>query len=254
MQAGGAPAAAAAAPAAASAAGGGGGAPAAGDARWAAGHAQAPYVYIKRAGGAAADGEVYAKLAVLPGDDVADLAARACAAFGWGTPSQARLYLVVQSEVGGEAPSADDEKEALAGNALFPAASLQRAGVRAGALLLARVPPPAPAAAPALAAAAAAAAAAAGASFLAQPPPPHLVWPRFHAHAPVGACSISQRAAHSAARSHLFSLPAQVAVVASSLPCCRLSRRYLNKVRARPPSALSRVASALAVLRANDRH
>ena len=147
MQAGGAPAAAAAAPAAASAAGGGGGAPAAGDARWAAGHAQAPYVYIKRAGGAAADGEVYAELAVLPGDDVADLAARACAAFGWGTPSQARLYLVVQSEVGGEAPSADDEKEALAGNALFPAASLQRAGVRAGALLLARVSLPAVAAA-----------------------------------------------------------------------------------------------------------
>jgi hypothetical protein len=152
------------------------------------------FVFIKRAGGAAADGEVYAKLAILPGDDVADLAARACAKFGWGSPSQARLYLVVQSEVGGEAPSADDEKEALAGDALFPAASLQRARIEPGALLLARVPPPA---APA-AAEAAAAAAAAGASFLAQPPPPHLVWPRFHAHASVGACSISPRAAHSA--------------------------------------------------------
>jgi len=55
----------------------GGVAPAAGD-------AQPQYVFIKRAGGAAADGEVYAKLAILPGDDVADLAARACAKFGWG--------------------------------------------------------------------------------------------------------------------------------------------------------------------------
>ncbi len=118
----------------------GGVAPAAGD-------AQPQYVFIKRAGGAAADGEVYAKLAILPGDDVADLAARACAKFGWGSPSQARLYLVVLSEVGGEAPSADDEKEALAGDALFPAASLQRAGVRTGALLLARVSLPAVAAA-----------------------------------------------------------------------------------------------------------
>jgi hypothetical protein len=111
------------------------------------GDAQPQFVFIKRAGGTAADGEVYAKLAILPGDDVADLAARACAEFGWGSPSQARLYLVVRSEVGGEAPSADDEKKALAGDALFPAASLQRAGVRVGALLLARVSQPAVAAA-----------------------------------------------------------------------------------------------------------
>jgi hypothetical protein len=89
-------------------------------------------------------------LAILPGDDVADLAARAAAAFPrWGAADAGQLRLHrVQHEVGGEAPSPDDEKKALAGNALFPAAPLHRARVCAGALLVARVPaPPPPAAA-----------------------------------------------------------------------------------------------------------
>ena len=69
----------------------------------------------------------------------------------WGAADAGQLRLHrVQHEVGGEAPSPDDEMKALAGAALFPAASLQAAGVRAGALLLARVPaPPRAAAAPA---------------------------------------------------------------------------------------------------------
>jgi hypothetical protein len=67
------------------------------------------YVYIKRhvegEGGAAADGEVYAALAALPGDTVGLLAARACAAFGWGAPSQVALILLA-SKAGDEAPTA----------------------------------------------------------------------------------------------------------------------------------------------------
>ena len=117
-----------------------GGAPAAAD------HAQASYVYIKRAGDAAADGEVYAELAVLPGDTVARLAERACAKFPrWGAADagQLCLFLVAQKEAGGKAPSAEDEQKALSGDALFPAASLQSASVGGGALLLARVPAPA---------------------------------------------------------------------------------------------------------------
>ena len=134
MQAGGvAPAAAAPAPA-----------PAAGD-------VGAEYVFIKREGGAAADDEVYAELAMLPGDTVARLAERACAKFQWGSPSQARLRLVERPPDAEEPPSTDEE--ALAVELQRPHWKLARAGVGAGAWLLARLP-----------AAAAAAAAAAGAS------------------------------------------------------------------------------------------
>ncbi len=150
MQAGDAPAAdAAAAPAGAKAAGaeaaggGGGGAPAATD------HAApASYVYIKRAGGAAADDEVYAEVAILPGDDVADLAKRACAKFGWGMPSQASLFLV-DHPPGGDEPSAEVEAEAMAPSRRLQSSwTLMRKSVTAGSWLLARVPaPPPPAAA-----------------------------------------------------------------------------------------------------------
>ena len=121
-----------------------GGAPAAAD------HAQASYVYIKRAGDAAADGEVYAELAVLPGDTVARLAGRAVAAFPrWGAADagQLRLHLVERPPDADEPPSADEE--ALAVELKRPHWTLARAGVGAGSWLLARVAPPAAAAAPA---------------------------------------------------------------------------------------------------------
>ena len=102
------------------------------------------HVFIKRAGDAPAEGEAYVKLKIDSAscDDVADLVALACAAFSWAASSRVRLHLVLRAAAGGGgAPSAEDERRALAGDALFPAASLRSAGVEAGALLLARVPP-----------------------------------------------------------------------------------------------------------------
>jgi hypothetical protein len=83
----------------------------------------------------------------LAGDDVADVAKRACAEFGWGAPSQASLCLV-KSE--GARPQPAEEAAELA--PLDPSLSLAEAGVRTGSWLLARVPaaappPPPPAAA-----------------------------------------------------------------------------------------------------------
>jgi hypothetical protein len=119
-----------------------GGAPAAGDAPAAAAHAQASCVYIKRAGDAPADGDVFAELLILPGDTVARLAERACAKFAWGTPSQARLLLVDHPHDADEPPSA--EQETVATELTRPHWALPRAGVRSGSWLLARVPPPPP--------------------------------------------------------------------------------------------------------------
>jgi hypothetical protein len=102
------------------------------------------HVFIKHAGDAPAEGEAYVKLKIDSAscEDVADLVALACAAYGWVASSRARLHLVLRAAAGGGgAPSAEDERRALAGDALFPAASLRSAGVEAGALLLARVPP-----------------------------------------------------------------------------------------------------------------
>jgi len=132
--AGDAPTAAAAAPAGAGMAGGG--APAASDAPAAAG-----YVYIKRAGDAPADYEVYAALPILPGDTVALLAERACAKFArWGAADagQVRLYLVPHEGV--RKPLA--EAEARATLLDEPALSLADAGIVSGSWLLARVPRP----------------------------------------------------------------------------------------------------------------
>jgi len=116
----------------------------------AAGDAQPQYVFIKRAGGAAADDEVYAEVAILPGDTVARLAERACAKFGWGMPSQASLFLVDHLP-GGDEPSALVEAKATTPSSrrLQSGWTVERAGVGAGSWLLTRVPPPAAAAAPA---------------------------------------------------------------------------------------------------------
>jgi hypothetical protein len=113
----------------------------AGDAPAVADHAQASYVYIKRAGDAA-DGEVYAALAILPGDTVALLAARACAAFAWASPSRARLFLVDHPHDADEPPSAEEER--VATELTRPHWALPRARVGPGSWLLARVPAPAP--------------------------------------------------------------------------------------------------------------
>ena len=116
----------------------------------AAGDAQPQYAFIKRAGGAAADDEVYAEVAILPGDTVARLAERAVAAFPrWGAADagQLRLHLVERPPDADEPPSADEE--ALAVELKRPHWALARAGVGAGSWLLARVAPSAAAAAPA---------------------------------------------------------------------------------------------------------
>ena len=111
----------------------GGVAPAAGD-------AQPQYVFIKRAGGAAADDEVYAEVAILPGDTVARLAERACAKFGWGVPSQASLFFVDHLP-GGDEPSALVEAKATTPSSrrLQSGWTLERAGVEPKSWLLARV-------------------------------------------------------------------------------------------------------------------
>ena len=107
------------------------------------------YVYIKRD---AAEGEFYAELSIFSGDTVARLADRACAKFGWGVPTQARLYLVKR---GGKRPA--PEEEAAATPLDDPSDALAEAGIVKDAWLLARVSLPA-------AAAAAAAAVSAGAA------------------------------------------------------------------------------------------
>ena len=96
------------------------------------------HVFIKRANDAPAD-EVFAKLTVHAGDFVADLAERACTKFGWGVPTQMRLYLVPHA--GKENPTADAETSAKALDK--PAYSLADAGIASGSWLLARVSQPA---------------------------------------------------------------------------------------------------------------
>ena len=100
------------------------------------------HVYIKRTDNAPVEGEVFAKLEMLAGDAVADLAERACAKFGWGVPTRARLYLVKHK--GELKPLA--EAEARAALLDEPALRLERAGVVSGSWLLARVSLPAAAA------------------------------------------------------------------------------------------------------------
>ena len=81
-------------------------------------------IFIKRE---AADGEFYAELEILTGDTVGRLAARACAEYGWGASSRARLLLVKR---GGKLPTRteessstplDDPSDALASAGVAPA-------------------------------------------------------------------------------------------------------------------------------------
>ena len=96
-------------------------------------------------------GEFYAELLIVSGDTIARLAKRACAEFGWGVPTQVRLYLVKQC--GKENPTADEEASAVALDK--PAYSLADAGVVADSWVLARVSLPAAAAVAAVGAGAA---------------------------------------------------------------------------------------------------
>ena len=100
-------------------------------------------MYIARArDGAPVEGEGFAELSAFPSDTVARLTKRACAEFGWGVPTQARLYLVPSVERARELqlPGAS-AADILAGAALFPGDS-----IAPGSWLLARVSPPAAAA------------------------------------------------------------------------------------------------------------
>ena len=100
------------------------------------------HVYIKRTDNAPVEGEVFAKLEMLAGDAVTDLAERACAKFGWGVPTRARLYLAKQG--GKENPTAEEEASAVALDK--PSYSLAEVGIASGSWLLAHVSLPAAAA------------------------------------------------------------------------------------------------------------
>jgi hypothetical protein len=95
-------------------------------------------VLIKRE---AAEGEAYAELSIFSGDTIARLAKRACTEFGWGVPTQMRLYLVKR---GGKLPTPEEE---VASTLLDdPSDTLLYAGIVSGSWLLARVSGPATAA------------------------------------------------------------------------------------------------------------
>ena len=102
------------------------------------------YVYIKRLGGLAPD-EVFAPLSIDGVASVGLLAERACAKFGWGIPTQMRLYLVTE-ECARSLQRGGSTDGIFAGDALFPVDALERAGVVPGSCLLARVSQPAAAA------------------------------------------------------------------------------------------------------------
>ena len=97
------------------------------------------FVYIKRTGGSLDADEVFAPLSIDGVASVGLLAKRACAEFGWGVPTQMRLYLVPHA--GKENPTADEETSAEALDK--PAYSLADAGIASGSWLLARVSGPA---------------------------------------------------------------------------------------------------------------
>jgi len=104
------------------------------------------FAFIRRAGGAgdAALAEAFGEVELVAGDSVARLAARACALFGWGPPTRARLHLVARARAaaldGGAAVEPADF-----GARLSALDSLAAAGVVPGACLLARISADAPA-------------------------------------------------------------------------------------------------------------
>jgi hypothetical protein len=94
-----------------------------------------PFVRVRRvAGDAAASFEAFGKVHIEAADDVSDVAARACAAFGWGA-APAHLYLAAAGGV--DEPTAAVQRDALAGARLQGGWPLARAGVASGAWLLA---------------------------------------------------------------------------------------------------------------------
>lgn len=108
--------------------------------------AAAGYVYIKRTG----EGEGFAELPMFPGDTVARLTKRACVEFSWGAPTLACLYVVPTEESARALQRGASAASILASDALFPADTLERAGVVSASWLLARVSQPAAAAAASL--------------------------------------------------------------------------------------------------------
>ena len=102
------------------------------------------YVYIKRMGGLDPD-EVFAPLSIDGVASVGLLAKRACDTFGWGIPTQMRLYLGTE-ECARSLQRGGSTDGIFAGDALFPGDALERAGVVPGSCLLARVSQPAAAA------------------------------------------------------------------------------------------------------------
>ena len=91
------------------------------------------------------EGEVYAELEKRAGDTVARLAARACKEFKrWGADAgQVRLYLVPSEERARAQLRESAASDIFESGALFPGDTLERAGVKAGSCLLARVALPA---------------------------------------------------------------------------------------------------------------
>ena len=97
-------------------------------------------MYIKRA-----EGEGFAELSIVSGDTIARLAERACAKFPrWGADAgQVRLYLVPTEERARALQRGTSAGDILAGDALFPGDTIERAGIASGSWLLARVSLPA---------------------------------------------------------------------------------------------------------------
>ena len=107
------------------------------------------FVFIARVIGSAHVGGRFAELEAVSSDSVARLAGRACTKFShWGVAAD-QVELFLAAEEGEDAPSPESIEALLAdpSKRLGEAWSLERARIRPGSWLLARVPPP-PAAAP----------------------------------------------------------------------------------------------------------
>ena len=91
---------------------------------------------------AALAGQVFAKVPLADCADVADVSERACEKFGWGAPTQCRLYLVREGRERARTIERDPSSAAdiLAGVSLSSFAALAEAGIVSGSCLLARVP------------------------------------------------------------------------------------------------------------------
>ena len=97
------------------------------------------FVYIKRTGGGLDADEVFAPLSIDGVASVGLLAKRACTEFGWGVPTQMRLYIVTTEESARALERGGSAAGILAGDALFSGDALERAGIASGSWLLARI-------------------------------------------------------------------------------------------------------------------